>query len=103
MLIFFCIVSYEIEKNQKLQIINEQDLLNEEKSWRTILQNLPVGFLTVNKNGKEIQFSNHMAKKMLKIKKDDKFVDNIFGSFKIVKNYSQKAKKLKTEKSPESF
>ena len=71
-------------------MMSEVDALQQEKSWLNILQQLPVGFLTINEKGEEIRFINNRAKKLLKIK--DKLEANasyILSKFKLINKSKQ--------------
>jgi hypothetical protein len=61
-----------------------------------ILQQLPVGFLTINEKGKEISFVNNRAKNLLKIKdKREANASNILSKLKLInKSKSKSLKKL---------
>ena len=71
-------------------MISEVDAVQQEKSWLNILQQLPVGFLTISEKGEEISFVNNRAKKLLKIKdKKEANASNILSKIKLINKSKQ--------------
>jgi len=59
------VLFYIQEKNSKMEIIKNCKKIEEQKSWKRIVESLPMCFLTFDIGSKQFLFSNNHAQKML--------------------------------------